>query len=72
MNAAEQMSRTLDAAHNLWRVQRFEVLVIRPDHSFEAYDRIGGAAMDHTIEAMELGGIGARVSVKPVGTVELQ
>ena len=72
MSAADDMRNTLARAHGEWRATRFEVLVIRPDRSFEFYERVGGHAIDHSIEASELGGIGARVSVKPVEKVSVQ
>ena len=49
----------------------FEVLVIRMDNTFEFYERVGGHAFDHSIEAMEIGGLGSKVCVKPLPEVQV-
>lgn len=67
-----KVSAALTRAHEAWKRNRFEVLVVRPDHSFEFYERIGGHSIDHAIEAMDIGGVGAKVRVQPVGQVEVQ
>lgn len=67
-----EVSATLARAHEVWKRHRFEVLVVRPDHSFEFYERVGGHSIDHAIEAMDIGGVGAKVRVQAVGRVEVQ
>lgn len=61
-----------EVASAAWRLRRFEVLVVRTDSSFEFYERIGGASMDHALEGMDIGGIGAKVRVQAIDLVEVQ